>query len=448
VGRAEGELAEQLRQLQVTHDERRPPLPPAEPPSLAVAARRGKPSDAPDAETVTGIRNLAVRYAMAKEPRGEDPDVKKGVEELLKKLTRPEDLGRAAFEAATRQRPTKQLVQFLVYLLDKAKARPFPETRVLVRLAGLPDKDWPAEEAVLALRVAWEAEEADATDTRADAWLQEARQKAAGLREKGQKLLFTPDPVTTDLPAPALEEALRTYQSLNRDARTVSAALRTRDEALSLLAGYEASLEFDGTPEPDWEKAVDQACRLREALVVPGPAAGGTSSAARSPRPAAEVQRCHEAVLDALAHLPAYDPNDMNSSHQPVGTEYLKRLIDPSATRGSADARVAALLETPWPRAPQRSELWSAHDALAAAREQQRPSDLAGRDEPADVRKERQRALARARRSVTLLRLHGQEVEGPDRALRQADERPEDPARMQGLAEALRRAWARLRTPE
>jgi hypothetical protein len=70
---------------------------------------------------------------------------------------------------------------------------------------------------------------------------------------------------------------------------------------------------------------------------------------------------------------------------------------------------------------------------------------LSSWDEKTALAAEHQRAVRRARRSLELLKLEG--VQGLDKleqALAQAGEKPEDPARMQRLAEELPRAWAQL----
>ncbi len=450
VERTQGDLDSRLAYLRQRHNQERPRSDSGGHESLAQAVQRGNLPSHADPEAVHEIRRLAGRYAQSKEAKADDPSLKKATEDLVKKFARPEELAQAVFEAAAGDPLAYEGLQYLSGLLERPGAASCEEIHYLQRLAGLPAKNWHAESVCVALQTIEQAEKAATIEPRALPWVRESQGRALDLRKEGENLLFGADPAGPERAYEPLSQALQAYRLLNRVADTITQAQHCCDEALVLLPGYEAYLEIDDRTELTWGRTMAAACRLCELLGRAG--ASRTAGSARPTgrlAPVVEIEHAQDEVLAGLALLPGYDPEGMKKQHQPLGTNYIQTVIGRRVSPGPADLKVmAALLETPWPRAAQRAQLWSARHERALQLQEKGPAtqDLPPLDAKAAIDAERRRALGRARRSIIVLRLLGAEDVEKLEQYRLTAEKGTNSAALPTLSEELRQAWRRQRS--
>jgi hypothetical protein len=435
------DLQTRLGQVRRRRDEEAPAREQAEPRSLAEALlRKGLALDPPDRDPVVEAQRLAALAVRTRGPKPAEADVKRleaGTKELLKPFTgKPLQLARVVLAAATEAPLGADAVQFLAGLLGKGRVPALAETDYLKRVATLPPDRrgaWPAEAVLLALQTAREAARAEAADPQALLWVRAGLDRAARRRREGETLLFAADGDRSRAAA-TLKEARNAYAAINRDLEVIREALRCRDEALVLLPGYAPALEVDPGPARTWEEAVATARSLRALLSEPRDAVGAG--------PDGPVPKMAE-LTDTLRH----DPNGLKRLRRPLEPEHRQGLIERRKQGDPTDEKVVrALLETTWPKARERVQLFSALRELSAAlaaRPGPQEALPAWRAGPA-VAAERGRALQRARWSLDLLRLEGVEGLGAlEKALAGAGRAPQDERRRQALTEELRRAWAR-----
>jgi hypothetical protein len=417
---------------------RKQPPPPA-PNSLAkLLAREGKTDDSPDRALVRDVQRLAARFAALAQAEKKDKEEEKRVEEdqkkLLKQLEKPAELAKVVFEAASEGPTTAASLRFLDDLLQKGNAPPFAEVRFIGRLAALAQtnlEEWPASSVQAALLTVREAERSRATDSSAHTWVKLQCERAEGLRRAGEEMLFGKDTAARAGAREPLEQAMKAYQAINRDLRTVKEAQNTNDEANVLLPGFAGYVEEDDAGEDAWRNAVATACRLRDLLS--GPVSADERGREEQVRQMADW-------TDALRN----DPKSLNKLRAALDKENFERLIGRSSLADLADAKVmTAWLETPWPSPTLRAALWSARMELIAALGSKRSDSghLPAEDEGRGVAAERQRALRRARVAVELLRLQkAPGLEKLEAALQRAASDPAN-ADMHAFAEELRQAW-------
>lgn len=230
--------------------------------------------------------------------------------------------------------------------------------------------------------------------------------------------------------AQSWDALLKAHPASGADLDVLRQAQQCCADACVQLAGYAPYLEVDADTEPVWENAVATACELRRLLASPP----GTA---------------HEIWIRKIAALTAAlrnDPNNLQRLRRPLDRPEYDRLIGQRHRGDDADLKVmTALLATPWPRAEERSQLWSARRDLLAAMQGRRAGSNAGTwDEGRAIAAQYQRGLQRARRSLKLLQLEGADhLERVVNALAQASQKPTDEARLRVLGEELKQAWLR-----
>jgi hypothetical protein len=429
------DLQARLLQLQGQVDQHPRPVPP--PPTSAVQALARDPKAAEAAAALLAdLRRLSRQYAQL--PAKPDPKDTKALEGDADKLVKefkgpPAALAGALFEAAAAEVVPQAVLQFLHDRARKVEPPlPYSEMRTLGQLATLPaanPDDWPGPAVQTALQVVRAAAEAADGEAAAERWVKETRRRAEGLRGAGEALLFGRDPARRKDAQGPLQEALQTYLGVKSDLRTAEDALRSWDQARARLPGLALLPSEDGA----WQNAYQAALALQEVLDVPVAPAGAAHEE--------QMRRLLDRTAD-LRHL----PNSPNNLLGPLSEEQFRRRIERRGRADLADAlQIAALLDTPWPAAAQRAEMWKVGREFAAPLDaQRRPTSLGPWDEQAAVAAERGRALHRARRSAEVLRLLGVgELEGLNKAQEQAAAKPDDDGRRWRLGEELRRAWGR-----
>jgi hypothetical protein len=259
---------------------------------------------------------------------------------------------------------------------------------------------------------------------------QRVSQELAARREQLERQRSQQLPVCRRRAAESWRDTLKAYQAANTEAESLKQSLACRDEMLVQLASYVPYLEVDAATEPAWENAVTTAAELRRLLDTP-------PGAARD----AQIRK-----MMALTATLRNDPNNRNRLRRPLDRQHFDRLMARSQTGDDADVKVVtALLATPWPRAEERSKLWSARqELLASAHGKRAESSVSSWDESRAISAQYQRGLLRARRALKLLQLEGANpLEKIEKALAQAAEVPTDTARMRVLGKELQQAWAR-----
>lgn len=438
--RARRELAAKRERLERRERQRHPAATSA-PESLARATAGGRkiPKLADD-KTIKAVAQLAVRYVRAK---GSKPDaealtkLKTDSDQLLKKLAgEPHALAWVVFAATDTDIPLPAALPFLAGLLEQAQALEYVETRLLARLAQLPSTpgdDRAAETILNALRTVREAEKYACGNPRSLPWFEEVQAGADRLRQQGELLLFANDPASRRRAAEPLRDALKSYQALNRDRDAVEEAQRWGEEMPVLLAGYLPYLEVDDATQSAWQNAVRTTGKLRQALAEPV----GQPGTGRD----AKIRR----LIDLTAEL-RNDRDNLNRLRRPLLRQPFEELIGRRQAGDVADVKVmTALLETPWPRAEQRTKLWSArHELLGVLQTKRSETSGAAWNESRAIEAERRRGLSRAQRSLAVLQLLGSDkVENVEKALAHAAAMPADAGRLRAVAEALRQAWMR-----
>ncbi len=344
--------------------------------------------------------------------------------------------------------PRPDVLRLWLSLLRPEKGKPpdYEELHILELLSNLevkePAKEWrdvvgPAVE--LAEETAQAHAELDLcppgplTDR-----LRQAAQKSDELRQAAEDALLNASPADRAKAVKMLDPTQsggRSYESLRKDAASLRAALRCRDDALTLLPGYAVYLEHEPGRETDWKQAVEQTRLLRDVLAKPP---GGGEG------PPSEWFRETDAQTRSLR-------DGLNNLLRPVNSR-LPTLIPPSPKAGAADAEdMRAMLRLPALSAPDRVALWEAWRGLADRLNQ----DDAGPSGPAaeplpppDAEKakkdEDEKALLRARVSLLLLKLDGGDGSKAQAALDRAVQKPSDETALPELGRELRAAWKRL----
>jgi hypothetical protein len=440
--RIEDDLKARLQQLDRQRRDKLAAVERPEPRSLAQAVAQGrKPPDTPD--TVLQVRELAALSARAGGPKASEADKKKLAEEteaLLKKFENNGfEMAWIAVEALTSARTTPEGLRYVADLLARGKVSPFTETQYLQRLLDIRvdnPADWPAEEVQLGLQVGREAERASAADNEALLWVGSMLADAGRHRQAGERALF--DPAARASAKRDLLAARDGYRKINTHLQTIQDAQRRRDEARVLLPAYVAYLDAEGGDEKVWEGAVETARGLDQLLKDP--------HAEMAPVLEERVRK-----MGDLAESLQDGANGLRKLRQSVEEKPIRQLIDRRRLANPTDAMaMSALLALPWLAPKNRVELWTAWREIGAALNE-KPLD---REVPSswDVERDRaveagrKRALARARRSLVLLKFQGATgLEKLTEALEAAEKKPGDAAREQALSRELRQAWGRYR---
>jgi hypothetical protein len=225
-------------------------------------------------------------------------------------------------------------------------------------------------------------------------------------------------------------DILKAHQAINTDLEALQQAQRWRDEMLVQLPSYVPYLEVDAATEPAWANAVATAGELRQVLAARPGAAGDV-----------QIRR-----MMALTAALRNDPNNLKRLRRSLDRQQFDQLMGRSRGGDDADVKImTALLATPWPRAEQRSKLWSArHELLAALHGRRGESSVSSWDEARAITAQHHAGMQRARHSVKLLQLEGaDQMKKVEETLAQATEIPTDKVRLRVVSEELRRAWVR-----
>ncbi len=410
-----------------------------EPQSLAQAIAAGqKPPTEGLTEAVRDLKALAQLYVLAHLPKPNQQDtdrLTKDTEAFRKKFEgRPFELAWTVYAVATAvEEPPQDYLRCWYGLLQPEESQPPPVYREALLLKQLAkwrlDKpaDWPAAAVPAVLQLMGEAETVKAGNPQLQPWLQKDYADAMQKRRTAEKLFFDPDAAKRAAAAPAVAAALEKYQALAATLRILNNALRQRDEALAFLPAYPAYMEYADSNEKVWSDAVDAVRKLDGLLAKP--------TAEALP----EVDERARTLSDSLRKL-----------RQPLETAGVQKPIDASRPVSAADAmEMSALLRLPGPSEVGRLALWNNYRSVAgrlhaeAVAREQSSDGLPSPDEGVVlVRQERQRALMRARASLTLLQLSGaQDAEQVERELQKVTRTPTDEAAWWSLGRALSRAW-------
>jgi hypothetical protein len=419
-----------------------------EPRSLAqaIAAGQKAPSE-PLADSVRDLRDLAISYVAANQPKVNDKDVAnfaKAKERFLKKFeNRPFDLAWTVYAvAAAEDAPRPEQLRCWYDLLQPEGQPPpvYNEARFLKSIAYPPWKvekpaDWPAAAVRDALHLTREAEQVEAGNPQLQPWLKDPYAAAVQKRRTAEELLFDPDPAKRAAAPPKLAEANALFQTLGKTLSDLNEAQRLRDEALVFLPGYAAYLESNASNDKEWEKAVRATRALDDLLARP---AEGTMPPEMQGR---------------LRDLGMTLSNNLKTLREPPDSGWFKQAIDESRPVATADAvKMSALLRLPGLTAPARLTLWNNYRAAAgrlhaeALKRENASEPLAPYEEAGPARDERQRAVLRARASLTLLELARAADADRDQvkqALDKATRPGADDAALLALGRALRQAWKR-----
>ena len=240
--------------------------------------------------------------------------------------------------------PRPDVLRLWLSLLRPEKGKPpdYEELHILELLSNLEVKD-PAKEwrdvVGPAVELAEEAAQAHAELDPCPAGpltdrLRKAAQKSDELRQAAEDALLNASSADRAKAVKRLDAAPssgRSYESLRKDAASLRAALRCRDDALTLLPGYAAYLEHEPGRETDWKQAVEETRLLREVLAKPP---GGGEG------PPSEWFRETDAQTRSLR-------DSLNRLLRPMNSR-LPTLIPPSPKAGAADAEdMRAMLRLP-----------------------------------------------------------------------------------------------------
>jgi len=419
------------------------PAPVGKPRSLAEAIAWGsKPPDLAAGELGAKYRALAAGASTALTAKAGDParvafEAQRA--EFLKGFEgKSFELGWLVVDRAAAERePSRALVLLWDDLLrsDPALAE-YAEVRFVHRLAELARDEtvrvWPARAIADAVHVAHDGARLDAAPAWADPWIGPARRDAAQRRQAAEGRLFDNTPAAQAEAAVALTSLRTDLETLLRQMDELSAACRTRDDALGLLPGLGASVELDPSLERPWVEAAEG---LQE---VQGLLARGQPG---------DLRRLGQAA------------GDLADQVQRLGTAFDQPrwaaiAAEPHGVKASDARALAALLASPWPSAPQRTALWQAYRKGAAqlwedtrARDQAddpqapRATNLLAPDPRRGMEDERKRGLFRGRMAIELMKVDGlADAAAVEAAYAAAARNPADDGPWQALRRELRKA--------
>ncbi len=439
------------------------------PPSLTlIAARQGARADPADVKLL--------QDALDKISTGPDA-AKKEVEarkEILKakqkqwKDKKAQDIALAVWEVASAE-DAPDPCQRAVYLNEwyhvlYPSATPYIETLFLQRLGNwVKLKPHIAQEMVGAVRKAFQTvREGEAVLGNAHAlpWTRQRLQRAEEKREQGENSLFAPTWAQRQNAQDLLEQALRDLDSVRRVAATVTDAWATRDRALDLLPEYPAYLmkrldaNLGHERESAWLDAVDLTDKLDRELANPP---------RETPPDNLDPER-----IDRIRGLNTQLARRLEELGTPLTGDYVRKLSEPTYRNL---CELDALLALPWSQARERPDLtpeeqktlakldreavWKQRRQLAKSmfeetRRQDATEDTGtSRTKPPDNpdpeelrRRERDRAIHRARLAVGMLRLGG--FKGAESLAEELAAAEQDPAvDLHALGGKFFAAWSR-----
>jgi hypothetical protein len=392
--------------------------------------------------------------AKAKPAEGDLGELKKEVAAELGKVRDPFALALAVWELASADDTESMPGRRAAVLVDwyrqytPATARSYVEIRFLQRLAGVEATISPTlvRNALLMVRAA----EQPIADPRVFPWIRLALTKAQAKRTEAERLLFAATPEERAKADAAVGEALRDLQEVEGLLPQFEEGFKLRAEALAFLPAYAPCLlhQLDLAPSPQrlqpWLDAVETARSLDQLLTAPAGGAGTVELAQlkdQLPRLTGRLRNCLEGLRPPLV---------------------VSRLRPRFAARWSNVNELDALLQLPWftvqddtpkkegePTPPfTRATLWQKRQEAARAlldegrhQEAKPGSQPLPFDQDAASRQERERALARARVAITLLKFGG--FSGADKLQEDWDHLNANPtdAGLQKLARGLFEAW-------
>ncbi len=361
---------------------------------------------------------------------------------LAKLKGKPLETAWLVLELAAEEELRAVELKFLVTLLGKQNVPDVAETKLLREWTEVaaPPADWPAEGIRLAVQTVRLLELTATFEPAELDWVATARSGATGQFQEGKKGLFAPTrKVRQEAPA-VLAKALKDFDLIVEDLRQIREAWRVHDDALLLLPTYVGYLEVDDRLEKNWVSACKTAAELRKNLATP-PAID----------PAERVEQIK--TIASMAQQVRNGANALNALRKTLETDTLHDVIRQCSKGELADGAIVvrAWLQTPWPDSKQRLELWKAWRVFDDAVTERRSGrlDLTPLQPAVDVGAENRRALQRARWSIELLRLRGQDkLENLEKSLASAGSQPGESLGFRQLTRELRQAWLLARKSE
>jgi hypothetical protein len=410
--------------------------------SLAQQVATGRTPPTLTDEDRREFKELARVYVLANQPKPNEKDVAfvaKETERITKKYDgRSFDLAWTVFTLAAETPPPQESLRCWYGLLQP-EGKPAPdyvETRFLKSLITdikvEKPADWPADTVTLALQLAGQAEKVEAGNPQLQPWLKNSYAAAVRKRRAAEGLLFDTNAAKRATALTVIQEALAQFRTLGNDLDTLNDAQRLRDEALVFLPTDPVYLEFEPANEKVWEDAARTTRELDDLL-------GQTIDDA--------------ALSEALGHVRELALSNLSISlsklREPLRSPLVQKVIDESQPASAADAvKMSVLLQLSAPSAAERTTLWNNYRALAGrlhaetVATEQSVNPLPTEDAVVAVRKERERALLRARASLTLLKLaKAADADKVEAQLQKVQRAPTEEAAWQSLARALRQAW-------
>lgn len=465
--RVQADLQKQLDSLQSQLAQAKRAVPRPEPKSLMLALRhRPPPPPAPEPSkdekekekapppTVKEMRQLLTK--LDEVGRGLKPDEAaaarlKLTEEFTARFkTLPTiDQAQQVFEVlADDTFPSADKVTYLYGFLRQTQPLPlYVETLFLRRLDELATqkttRPWPTEVVRRALTVLREGEKANACDARIFPWVRAALTRAAQERHDAEILLFARGSASMEEADRLFQEAARQYQAINGSIEILETAARIHDEAVAILPAAVPYLlarpEEDERDRQSWAGALEMVQAVDGFFAAPP----DTLTAGDLQKRIGELQQNADTLRLHIGNLTRAFTADL-----PRLLALARKIdfADPSVVQ-----QIELALETPWPTAKERVELYNAgrtlarkfHEATRALDDQEntrrRVTELLPDFDRARAQKEEQeRAARRARVVVDFLGMGAFPTDGLTKDLEQARQAQRWPS----LAQELRRTWA------
>jgi hypothetical protein len=350
--------------------------------------------------------------------------------------------------AAADREPTAATVRLWAELLRSDPATgDYEEVRFLERLAdelAVNDavKPWPAMALANAVHVERDGARLAAAPAWTRPWLGTVGAKLAERRQAALDKLFDASPASKAEAATQLVTLRADEEALLRQLEELSAACRTRDEALDLLPDLGPCLATDASLEGPWVAAAERLAEVQRLL------------AEGKPEQLRRLARAGADLAELLERLRA--PFD-----QPRWAEVA---AEPRKARPADAGALAALLASPTPDGARRAALWQAYRKVAGqlwqdTRARDQADDQEGRHtaaplapDPAQAAEdERRRGLFRARMAIELLKADGL----PDASATALEEKyaaaaapTRDDSAWRTLCQELRKAARAVPTPQ
>jgi hypothetical protein len=409
-----------LRRYQDQMAQNRPSEAPRSPSlALAIAAARPESYD----KVVDELKDLAdeaLQAANAKDRVSAHQDLIRRLDLWAKKLEKtPLIIAEAAYTAALAD-PRIEKVRFLSELEGRFQPRPqFAETVLLLRLAAIDPKKWPADLIAVrrVLKITRTQELLLGGDPAALPWIINGLEAARVEQDEGETLLFCGDLEKQKRGATLLEDIERHVSEHARAMDALHDSLQLLDKAFQFLPGCAAYLESRTTPnardDKTWQEGVDACRRLHQLLAnPPKPKSGG--AVYDVPALLAAIQKEAATLRERMQIL--------NRPFQPKNLEQMIAQIDKRDATPETFLEMQALLNCPLVPADTRARLWTA--SVSLSRQLHARMDAADADKshpPTSVpsytvaekmrlkKLDRGRAASRAALSIGLLHLGGLE---------------------------------------